>query len=117
VEAPAPPPALARPRYSEPGRSVPGTSCSSRYALAALVRAATAITRGDGGRHMVALREAMSLTRLVRAGLLSEAEVTQAIQSALQVPGRHTAGNEAANLVGWAMRNTSDRPLVLEGRP
>jgi hypothetical protein len=112
VEAPdamalAPPP----PRPATQPRPLPDRSRAGRYALAALSRAAAAITRGDGGRHMVAMREALSLARLVRGGLLSEAEVTRAIDGALRVPERNTAISEAADVVAWAMQHAAERPL------
>ncbi|MFC7538817.1 hypothetical protein ACFQU2_04215 [Siccirubricoccus deserti] len=118
VEAPdattlaAPPP-----RPAATPRPLPDASRAGRYALVALSRAAAAITRGDGGRHMVALREAMSLARLIRAGLLSETEVTRAIDGALQVPERNTAITEAADVVAWAMQHAAERPLPEGVRP
>jgi hypothetical protein len=66
---------------------------------------------------MVAMREALSLARLVRTGLLSEAEVTRAIDGALKVPERNTATAEAADVVAWAMQHAAERPLPEGVRP
>lgn len=100
-----PPPAPARPlRLAMLGRG-------SAYALAALARAGAAIRGGDGGRHLIALREAMGLARLVRAGLITEGQVERVLHAGFDVPGRGTAPDEAAGIVAWAMRHARDGAL------
>jgi hypothetical protein len=81
----------------------------SRYADAALARAAEAIRRGEGGRHVVAVREALAMARLIRAGLLAESAVARAFADALDVPGRNMAKREAAGLVAWGLAHADDR--------
>jgi hypothetical protein len=81
----------------------------SRYADAALARAAEAIRRGEAGRHVVAVREALGMARLIRAGLLGESAVTRAFADALDVPSRNMAKGEAGNLVAWGLAHADDR--------
>lgn len=106
ADALAPPPAQpAKPlRLAMPGRG-------SAYALAALARAGAAIRGGGGGRHVTALREAMGLARLVRAGLITEGQLERVISAGFDVPGRGTAPDEAADIVAWAMQHGRDGAL------
>jgi hypothetical protein len=60
---------------------------------------------------MVAMREALGLARLARGGLLTEGEVSRAIDDVLQVPGRMAAQHVAADLVAWAVQRADDKPL------
>lgn len=108
AEALAPPP-----RPVAPVRPVsPGSG--SRYALAALTRAISTITsRGEGDRHPTALAEAWGLARLVKAGLLTESEVTRAIDGALCQAGKPRG--EGAAIAAWAIRQRGDSGTLPEG--
>jgi hypothetical protein len=93
------PAALASARH--PGSPAAVTAVGDRYALSALSRAAARIaTAPDGGRHGAALREAWGLARLVRAGLLSEAELARTIGGALRQAGEAAEGEAIA---AWAI--------------
>ncbi len=97
--------ALASPprRPASPPRAATG----SRYALAALTRAAAQIaTAPEGGRHDTAKAAAWGLARLVRAGLLSEAEVKQTIGNAIAAAGKDSAEGEA--IAAWAIAHRRD---------
>jgi hypothetical protein len=79
----------------------------SRYALAALSRAAIAIaTAGVDTRHATAVGEAWGLARLVRAGVLTEGEVVRVVDGALQQAGK--PAGEGAAVAQWAIRRRSD---------
>jgi hypothetical protein len=79
----------------------------SRYALAALTRACTNISRqGEGSRHPTAVSEALGLARLVNAGLLTQAEVTRAVDGALRQAGKPTG--EGTAIVAWALSRRTD---------
>lgn len=83
----------------------------SRYGTAALSRASAAIRTGASARHPLAVREALGMARLIRAGLLSEAEVQRAFADALDVPGRNAGKHEAAKLVAWGLAHADARAL------
>lgn len=105
----APPP----PRTAGEPRKLNAES-SSRYALAALTSACTAIRRqSEGTRHPTAVSEAWGLARLVKAGLLTEGEVTRAIDGALQDVGKPEG--EGAAIVAWAVAQRGDSGKLPEG--
>lgn len=84
----------------------------SRYATAALARATASIRAGAVARHPLAVVEALGMARLIRAGLLTEAEVQRAFADALDVPGRRAARDEAEKLVAWGLAHAEVRPLT-----
>lgn len=100
----APPPRmLAAPSL----RRIAGDGGPARYAAAALARAAATVAAAPvKTRHPTALREAWSLARFVRAGLLTEAEVREAIGAALEAAGK-TRG-EGETLAAWAVAHRAD---------
>ncbi|MBI0435421.1 hypothetical protein [Roseomonas sp. KE0001] len=108
AEALAPPPEPVAPvRPVSPGSG-------SRYALAALTRAISTISsRGEGDRHPAAVAEAWGLARLVKAGLLTESEVTRAIDGALCQAGKPKG--EGAAIAAWAIRQRTDSGTLPEG--
>ena len=96
---------LAAPR--RPPAPSPPTGAGSGYALAALVRAAARIGgASEGSRHDTAKAAAWGLARLVRAGLLTEAEVMRTIGSALAAAGKDAAEGEA--IAAWAVAHRRD---------
>jgi hypothetical protein len=100
----APPP--TRPAAAEPIQA----AAAGRYAMAALTRAAARIaTTPEGGRHDAALREAWGLARLVRAGVLSEAELARTIAGALRQAGK--AAEEGEAIAAWAIAHRQDGAL------
>jgi hypothetical protein len=79
----------------------------NRYALAALTRAVARITSAaEGERHASAKAAAWSLARLVKAGLLTEAEVKRAIGNAIAVAGKDATEGEA--IATWAIAHRPD---------
>ncbi len=101
--------APAPPRRVAAAVPLPTPARGDRYAMAALARAGAAIRRGEGGRHPLAVKEAMGLARLVRAGLVTRGEVERVIASALDVPGRGTVPEEeAAGVVAWALAHAAE---------
>lgn len=79
----------------------------NRYALAALTRAVAQITTAaEGDRHASAKSAAWGLARLVKAGLLTEAEVSRAIGNAIAAAGKDAREGEA--IVTWAIAH---RPI------
>jgi hypothetical protein len=103
-----PDPATLAPPPPRPAASLrPAALGAGRYALTALTRAVARIAAArEGGRHDAAKAEAWGLARLVRAGLLSEAEVTRAIGSALARAGKEAAEGEA--IAAWAIAHRQD---------
>lgn len=101
AEALAPPPRPVTPFHPA------APSNAGRYALAALARACGNIARQiEGSRHPTAVSEAWTLARLVRAGLLTESEVTRAIDGALASTGK--PAGEGAAIVAWAVGQRQD---------
>lgn len=103
---PTPSPAALAPsrRPAPAGVPVATAAGASRYALAALTRAAARVaSAGIGGRHPAALAGAWGLAPLVRAGLLSEGEVKRALGDAIQHVGKDRS--EADEIVAWALAN------------
>lgn len=103
------PAALAPPcRRSTP--VLPLAAGRSRYALAALSRSVAEVaSAAEGDRHATAKSAAWSLARLVRAGLLTEAEVKRTIGSAIAAAGKDAS--EGADIVAWAIAHRSDGGL------
>lgn len=110
VQVPAPA-MLAPVRRAAPALRPPDAAHGPRYAAAALSRAAGAIHAGASARHPLAVREALGMARLIRAGLLTEAEVVRTFNDALAVAGRDAPKNEAEKLVAWALAHADDRRL------
>lgn len=109
---PVPGPAALAPSPAPPPRPLPRPSDTraSRYAYAALAQATARVRAAEGTRHTTAIREAMGLARLVRAGLLTEAAVAHALTGALG-DGRADP-DEARKLTAWALAHTDEgRPL------
>jgi hypothetical protein len=101
ISAPSPAALAPPPRPASPP-PLPSTSMGSRYAITALARACGNIARQtEGSRHPTALYEAFGLARLVHAGLLTESEVTRAIEGALQHTGKPEG--EGEKIVAWAV--------------
>jgi hypothetical protein len=100
------------PKQQEPAPRLNAAS-GSRYALAALTRACSNIARqGEGSRHPTAVSEALGLARLVNAGLLTQAEVTRAVDGALRQAGK--PDGEGTAIVAWALSrrtDTGNRPV------
>lgn len=104
VEPPAPaalaPRASAVPSRDRPMRATaPG---AARYAARALARAYARVAAAPvQSRHPTAVSEAWGLARLVADGLLSAADLTWAIDHALQVAGK--PAGEGARIAAWAI--------------
>ncbi|MDI3307833.1 MAG: hypothetical protein QJR07_12095 [Acetobacteraceae bacterium] len=105
-----PPLALAPPPRvlpAMPPRRVTGNHGRDRYAAAALARAAESVARAPvNSRHLTAKREAWAVARFVRAGLLTEAEVKDAIGAALEAAGK--ARSEGEKVAAWAVAHRAD---------
>jgi hypothetical protein len=97
---PQPPPeAIATPVGAEP------------YVRKALERAADAIlSAGEGKRHPTLAAEARSLARLVKEGLLREADLRSVLTCAAEHAGK-TNANEIASCIDWGMNNPSNGAL------
>jgi hypothetical protein len=107
----APPP----PRSAPPATPRPAAAVAGRYALAALTRAAARVAAASvNSRHDTAKAEAWGLARLVRVGLLSEAEVKRVIGDALAAAGKSAAEGEA--VAAWAIAHRPDGTLPEEVR-
>jgi hypothetical protein len=99
--------ALAPPRRPPLSLSPPAAERGSRYALVALARAAARVAgAAEGNRHAAAKSAAWGLAGLVRAGLLTEAEVSRTIGSAIAAAGKDPAEGEA--IAAWAMAHRQD---------
>jgi hypothetical protein len=73
-----------------------------RYSAAALARAAVAVaTAAPGQRHQMAVGQALGLARLVSDGVLTEEEVTRAIDQSLRIAGK--GEGEGAAIARWAL--------------
>jgi hypothetical protein len=100
----APPPRVL---LAMPPRRITRDDGRDRYAAAALARAcANVATAPVSNRHPTAKREAWSLARFVRAGLLTEAEVKDAIGAALEAAGKERS--EGEKVAAWAMAHRTD---------
>jgi hypothetical protein len=106
IQAPSATTLTPPPKQQEPAPRLNAAS-GSRYALAALTRACSNISRqGEGSRHPTAVSEALGLARLVNAGLLTQAEVTRAVDGALRQAGKPTG--EGTAIVAWALSRRTD---------
>ncbi|MBX6745706.1 MAG: hypothetical protein IRY87_27065, partial [Acetobacteraceae bacterium] len=90
-----------------PARRITGDDGRDRYAAAALARAAANVASAPvKSRHPTAKREAWSLARFVRAGLLTEAQVKEAIGAALEAAGKDRS--EGEKVAAWAVAHRTD---------
>lgn len=105
------PAALAPPSPREPER-LPRADAphAGSYAVAALAGAVARVSgAGEGTRHDAVLAQARSLARLVEAGLLTGADVREALGRAAVRAG--LPGEEAHAVVEWALRHPSTAEL------
>jgi hypothetical protein len=105
-----PPLALAPPMRvlpAKPQRRIADNDGRDRYAAAALARAAANVASAPvNSRHATAKRESWSLARFVRAGLLTGAEIKEAIGSALETAGKERS--EGEKVAAWALAHRTD---------
>ena len=102
AEALAPPPRTPAGPLSAACRTT-----GTRYGLAALSRAYMAIAgAGEGARHPTAKAEAWTLARLVRRGVIGEADLVGTIRRGLTDAGKEVA--EADAITAWALAHRAD---------
>ena len=108
-----PPPEALRPPPPPPPRPLPSpiTDRRRRYAAAALRHAAERIaTTAEGNRHDTIRREASSLFRLERGGLITSAELREVVAGAAAIAGK-TDAREIESLLTWTAVHASTMPL------
>lgn len=104
---PVPPPAaLAPPQRQFSPPPVLHPIQGSRYVRAALERAAGRVATAEK-RHPTLIGEARSLARLVRAGLLDEADMRAVLKAAAEAAGKDDA-DEVEACIAWGLDNPSD---------
>ncbi len=107
LQPPPPPPPRPRPRPMP----VNDGNRKRRYAAAALRHAAERIAMtAEGNRHDTIRREASSLFRLERGGLITSAELREVVAGAAAIAGK-TDAREIESLLTWAAVHASTAPL------
>jgi hypothetical protein len=83
---------------------------AQRYAYAAMQGALMRISgAGKDNRHKTCLREAIGLTRLVEAGLVSRTQVTELLAGAIAMAGKDPS--EGERIAAWGLAHPSNAPL------
>jgi len=106
VDAPSAAALAPPPRPVEPPRPLPD-GLASRYGFGALRHAYTNIaSAGEGARHPTAKAEAWTLARLVRRGIVTEADMAEVIRRGLTSAGKPV--EEADAISAWALAHRAD---------